>query len=149
MAPNPEDVAAGLTAVLPVLMRTVERRLALDYARPKPPDAQLALLRLVGEREGITVREAADALLMKANNVSALVSHLVGEGLLTRVPDENDRRVVHLHPTADAREQFASVDGLTADYLLAALDGLDPAQVAAIGEALPGLIALARRMHAG
>ncbi|MGW6972458.1 hypothetical protein [Streptomyces sp. NPDC054952] len=44
-------------------------------------EGRLAPLRLVGERDGLTVREAAEALLVRPNNVSTPVSQWAGQGL--------------------------------------------------------------------
>ncbi|WP_073755803.1 MarR family winged helix-turn-helix transcriptional regulator [Streptomyces sp. CB03234] len=66
------------------------------------PEGQLALLCLVGERDGVTVGVAADVLLMKPDNVSARVTQLVGLGLLERGQDPADKWVAHLHVTAEA-----------------------------------------------
>ncbi|MFF7251374.1 MarR family winged helix-turn-helix transcriptional regulator [Embleya sp. NPDC008237] len=142
-------IAAGLAAILPVLHRTVERRLVADLGRPKPPEAHLALLRVVGEREGITVREAAEALLMKANNVSALVTKLVDEGMMERHVDPGDRRVVRLRLTAQARRRSADVDALVIDYVVGALRTMTDGEVAALGSAVGALAELTRQVQPG
>ncbi|MGQ4444828.1 MarR family winged helix-turn-helix transcriptional regulator, partial [Streptomyces violaceoruber] len=95
-----DRMASGLAACLPVLHRALDRQVTARYPHPKPPEGQLALLRYVAQHEGVTVREAAEALLMKPNNVSALVSQLVEQGDLERRRDSADKRVAHLHLTA-------------------------------------------------
>lgn len=142
-------IAAGLAAVLPVLHRTVERRLIADFEHPKPPEVQLALLRVVGEREGITVREVAEALLMKPNNVSALVTKLVDEGVLERQLDPGDKRVVRLRLTAEARRRSAAVDALATGYLVDALRTMTDGEVAALGSAVGALAKLTREIQPG
>ncbi|MGA4800204.1 MarR family winged helix-turn-helix transcriptional regulator [Streptomyces lavendulocolor] len=151
-APDPSaqdisDVATGLAAVLPVLQRALDRRLAGDFPHPRPPEGQLALLRLVGERDGITVREAADALLMKPNNVSALVSRMTEDGMLERRPDPADKRVAHLHLTAEARRRLTAVQELFDGYVTEALHALTDGQRDALGSALGALHGLARHLH--
>ncbi|GJF33770.1 MarR family transcriptional regulator [Kitasatospora sp. NE20-6] len=143
-APDRDDraLASGLAAVLPVLHRALDRGLALDFPHPRLPDAQLALLLLVGEGEGVTVRAASRALLMKPNNVSALVSRLVEQGLLDRRQDEGDRRVAHLHLTAEARSRIAEAQALKAGYVETALRALTDGEAAALGSALVALRSL-------
>ncbi|MGW0808514.1 MarR family winged helix-turn-helix transcriptional regulator [Nonomuraea sp. NPDC002799] len=140
-------LVSRLGALLPRLQRAVERRVHLGFPHPTLPEGQLALLRLVKERPGITVREAAGELLMKPNNVSALVTQLAGQGELRRVPDPADRRVAHLHTTEEADRRFAIAEALTSKVLGDGLSGLSDAEVAAIGQALPALDALLRRVH--
>ncbi|MGK5629206.1 MarR family winged helix-turn-helix transcriptional regulator [Streptomyces sp. URMC 123] len=140
-------IASGLAAVLPALHRALDRRLTQDFPHPKLPEGQLALLRLVGERDGITVREAAEALLMKPNNVSALVTQLSGLGLLERRQDPADKRVAHLHVTAEARHRLTAVAALVDGYVTEALHTLTDGELDALGSALGALRSLARHIH--
>lgn len=141
-------IASAMTAVLPALHRALDRRLAQDIPYPKLPEGQLALLRLVGDREAITVRAAADELLMKPNNVSALVTQLAAQGLLERRQDPTDRRIAHLHLTPEARRRITAVGALMDGYVAEALSALTDGDLDAIGSALGALQGLARHIHA-
>lgn len=140
-------VASTLVAVVPALHRALERRMDQEFAHPKLPEGQLALLFLVEEREGITVREAAGALLMKPNNVSALVSQLTDLGLLERRQDTADKRVAHLHPTTTARQRLAEARQLKEAHIVRALHTLTDGQLDALGAALGALTSLSGRLH--
>lgn len=142
-----DHVASALVAFLPALHRALERKVGQEFPHPRLPDGQLALLFLVEEREGITVRESAEALLMKPNNVSALVSQLTELGLLERRQDPADKRVAHLHPTATARERLAEARLLKEAHMARALNTLTDGDLDALGAALGALTALARRLH--
>ncbi|MGW0548782.1 MarR family winged helix-turn-helix transcriptional regulator [Streptomyces altiplanensis] len=142
-----QHIASAMSAVLPALHRALDRRVAQDFPYPKPPEGQLALLRLVGERDGVTVRTAADVLLMKPNNVSALVTQLAAQGQLERRQDPADKRVAHLHLTAQARQRIAEVDTLMTGYVAEALRALTDGDLDAIGSALGALEGLARHVH--
>ncbi|MGW5639248.1 MarR family winged helix-turn-helix transcriptional regulator [Streptomyces sp. NPDC003832] len=142
-----DRVAAGLAERVLALHRALDRRVAADHPHPKPPEGQLALLRYVARREGATVREAAEALLMKPNNVSALVSQMTERGLLERRQDGTDKRVAHLHLTAASRGRLAEVRELEAGYVREALLSLTEGERGALGSALDALDALANRLH--
>ncbi|MGV9455987.1 MarR family winged helix-turn-helix transcriptional regulator [Streptomyces sp. NPDC003635] len=142
-----DRVAAGLAEQVPALHRALERRIAAEYPHPKPPEGQLALLRFVARREGATVREAAEALLMKPNNVSALVSRMTELELLERRQDATDKRVAHLHLTATSRQRLAEVRELEAAYLRQALLSLTEGEKDALGSVLGALNALTNRLH--
>ncbi|WP_399136930.1 MarR family winged helix-turn-helix transcriptional regulator [Streptomyces sp. NBUA17] len=142
-----DRVASGLAACLPALHRALDRQVAARYPHPKPPDAQLALLRYVAQHEGATVREAAEALLMKPNNVSALVSQLTEQGDLERRRDSADKRVAHLHLTAVARERLTEVRELETVLIRQALTPLTEGQQGALGSALDALDALTRHLR--
>lgn len=139
--------ASELAACLPALHRALERRVAADYPHPKPPEGQLALLRFVAQREGATVREAAEALLMKPNNVSALVSQLTERGELERRQDDTDKRVAHLHLTESSRRRIAEVRALEESHLGQAILSLTDGEMDALGSAVGALKALTRHLH--
>ncbi|MGW0468502.1 MarR family winged helix-turn-helix transcriptional regulator [Streptomyces sp. NPDC003027] len=144
---DPGRTAAAIVRLLPDLHRALERRADQDFPHPKPPEGQLAILRLVRERPGITVRAAAEALLMKPNNVSALVSQMVTGGLLLREQDPADKRVAHLRVTDEALSRVSAVEELFRGYVLAGLDALDDEARASLAGAMPALEELARRIR--
>ncbi|CAM5591294.1 Winged helix-turn-helix transcriptional regulator OS=Streptomyces tendae OX=1932 GN=GUR47_29525 PE=4 SV=1 [Streptomyces tendae] len=139
----------GLAACLPALHRALDRQVTARYPHPKPPEGQLALLRFVAQHEGATVREAAEALLMKPNNVSALVSQLTEQGDLERRRDSSDKRIAHLHLTATAGQRISEVRELETAFIRHALTSLTEGQQGALGSALDALDALARHLHPG
>ncbi|MGW2485774.1 MarR family winged helix-turn-helix transcriptional regulator [Streptomyces sp. NPDC001606] len=140
-------MASSLVSCLPALARAIERQVDLDYPHPKPSEAQLALLRHVDTHEGVTVRVAAEALLMKPNNVSALVTQLTEQGLLERRPDPADKRVAHLHLTPLARHRIAEVKDLMGAHVVRALHALTDGEQDALGSALGALASLERNLH--
>ncbi|MFE7711645.1 MarR family winged helix-turn-helix transcriptional regulator [Streptomyces sp. NPDC057486] len=142
-----DRVASALAACLPALNRSLDRRVARDFPTPKPPEGQLALLRFVSQQEGATVREAADALLMRPNNVSALVSQLTEKGLLERRRDAGDMRIAHLYPTSMARRELAEVRRLEGEHISRALQSLTDGEMDALGSAVGALNSLARHLH--
>ncbi|GHH94240.1 MarR family winged helix-turn-helix transcriptional regulator [Streptomyces capillispiralis] len=142
-----DRTAAGLAACLPALYRALDRRIARDFPHPKPPEGQLALLRFVARSEGTTVREAAQALLMKPNNVSTLVSQMTEAGLLERRQDSTDKRIAHLYPTDTARRRLAEVRALETEHLRQALTSLTDGELGALGSAMEALTALTHRLQ--
>ncbi|WP_123559084.1 MarR family winged helix-turn-helix transcriptional regulator [Kitasatospora cineracea] len=142
-----DSTAEVLVSVLPVLNRVLERQVALDFPHPGLPEGQLALLRLVEERAGITVREAAEVLLMKPNNVSALVTQLTDQGLLERRQDAGDKRVAHLHPTPLAASRLAEARAIKTAHLTRLLATLTDGEQDALGSALGALNSLVRHLH--
>ncbi|WP_299538562.1 MarR family winged helix-turn-helix transcriptional regulator [uncultured Streptomyces sp.] len=147
---SPQDlgrIASAITTAVPALHRALDRRVQQDFPLPKPSDGQMALLRLVREHDAITVRKAAEALLMKPNNVSALVSQMVVDGLLERRPDAADKRVIHLCLTDLALSRVTEVEQLMDGYVVEALHSLSDGERAAIGSALSALRTLTHHLH--
>lgn len=142
-----DHVAARLVACLPALSRALERQVDQDYPHPKPSEAQLALLRHVDAHDGVTVREAAEALLMKPNNVSALVTQLTEQGLLERWQDASDKRVAHLHLSPTAQQRITEVRQLMSAHVVHALRALTDGEMGALGSALGALTSLEQQLH--
>jgi DNA-binding MarR family transcriptional regulator len=142
-----DHVAAGLAACLPALNRHVKQGIDRQLPYPKLPERQLALLQYVAEHDGATVHEAAEALRMVPNNVSALVTRLTEAGLLERHQDDTDKRVAHLCVTAMARQRIGEVQDIAAAQLASALRTLTDGDRDALGSALGALEALTRRLR--
>ncbi|KOV97269.1 MarR family transcriptional regulator [Streptomyces sp. NRRL B-1140] len=142
-----DHVSAALTACLPALHRALDRQVGLDFPHPKPPEAQLALLRHVEAHDGVTVRAAAEALRMKPNNVSALVSQMTEQGLLERRQDPADKRIAHLHLTRTAQQRLTEVADLMGAHLGHALRSLTDGELEALGAALGALRSLTEQLH--
>ena len=142
-----DQVAAGLVACLPTLNRYVKQSIDRRLPHLRLPERQLALLQYVAEHADATVHEAAEALRMMPNNVSALVTRLTDAGLLERHQDDIDRRVAHLRVTAKARQRIVQAEDVAARQLAAALRTLTDGDRDALGSALGALEALTRRLR--
>jgi DNA-binding MarR family transcriptional regulator len=142
-----DQVAAGLVACLPALNRHLKQSIDRQLPYPNLPERQLALLQYVAEHDGATVHNAAEALRMVPNNVSALVTRLTEAGLLERRQDDTDKRVAHLRVTATARQRIGEVENFAAAHLASALRTLTEGDRAALGSALGALEALTRRLR--
>ncbi len=142
------SAARGVVEAASVLHRALQRRADADFEHPRPPEIHLAVLRLLRDRPGLTVRELAAELQLKPNNASAVITAMATAGMVRREPDATDRRVIHLHVTDQARARHDAVQVLYAGYTDAALATLSPAERDALGAAVPALLALAREIRA-
>ena len=97
------DLVTELFGVVGRFRRQLRRSAGRSFDAAGLTEAQAELLRLVGRRPGVSVREAATELGLVPNTASTLVSKLVGDGLLIRTVDANDRRVGRLRLTAPAQ----------------------------------------------
>jgi DNA-binding MarR family transcriptional regulator len=90
------------------------------------------------------VSEIAEKLQMQTSNVSTAVRSLVQRGLVERHPDERDRRVVLLHPTARARAERRAIEDAIAAKVIAALETVPADDLRALQDAAPVLRVLTR-----
>ncbi|MEU8816574.1 MarR family transcriptional regulator [Actinoplanes sp. NPDC048796] len=133
------EIAAEVVELAPALHRALERRADTEIDFPRPPDLQLSALRLVRRHPGTTVRELAGELQLKPNNASALVTAMVTGGLLVKENDPDDRRVVRLRLTDQARQRHDAVRDLFTGYVEAALTTLTDSERRDVAAALPVL----------
>jgi DNA-binding MarR family transcriptional regulator len=139
--------AALLVGAVHRIRRLVRQRIRAEWGSPPLPEAQLELVRLLRERPGLRVQEAADVLRVAPNTVSTLAGQLETAGLLERRTDAADRRAIHLRLTPAARARIARWRDRRYAIVEAALSELTEADRAAIAAALPALDRLAERLE--
>jgi DNA-binding MarR family transcriptional regulator len=123
------------------------RRTSRGFDTAGLTEAQGELLRLVGRRPGIAVREAAGELGLAANTASTLVSKLAFDGLLIRTVDEDDRRVGRLRLTGPAQRLADASRADRRAALAEVLAELGADQVDALARGLEVMSEITRMLH--
>ncbi|MFJ4835919.1 MarR family winged helix-turn-helix transcriptional regulator [Streptomyces sp. NPDC088747] len=139
----PEALADALSG----LQRLIRRRLRSGMSAPQLRGAEIDLLRLVVDRPGIGVSEAAKELYLAGNSVSTLVNRLAAEGYLIRETDPADRRAARLLPSPVAEARLRDWRLRRAALVRRQVTRLDEADRAALEAALPALRRLATNLH--
>jgi DNA-binding MarR family transcriptional regulator len=138
--------AADLLTALSAVRRTARQAVRRAW-RDKPlPTSQSELLRLVADRPGIAVAEAARELRLAPNTVSTLVGRLAGQDLLDRERAVADARSVRLRVTPEARQRITDWRDLRADLTQQAMAQLTAEDRRAMAQAVPALLRLAERL---
>jgi len=65
---------------------------------------QVAVLFILNKVGKSPMSELGKCLLVSKPNITFLVDHLVEDGLVKRVPDESDRRVIYIHLTEKGKQ---------------------------------------------
>jgi DNA-binding MarR family transcriptional regulator len=78
---------------------------------------------------GLPVSAVADGLLNRASDTTRLVDRLERAGLVERLRDPSDRRVVLVRTTAEGRRRFAAVTPRLQDFHAHQWDHLDAGEV--------------------
>jgi len=138
--------AAELLAAISAVRRTARQAVRKAWHEEPLPTAQSELLRLVADRPGITVAEAARELRLAPNTVSTLVGRLAGQGLLGRERAQADARSVLLSVTRRARQRLADWRDLRADLTQIAILQLAEEDRRILAYAAPALLRLAERL---
>ena len=118
-----------------VIEKRIRQKLADEFDTTLPRFDVLAALDR--NPEGLTMSELSNWLLVSAGNVTSIVTRLIDDGLIERLADGGDRRVIRVKLTAPGQTRFDEmarghegwVDHLMADLgeseINALLDGLD------------------------
>ena len=142
-----DDLVGELFTVVGRFRRQLRRSTGGGFDGTGLTQSQGELLRLVGRRPGISVREAAAELSLVPNTASTLVSRLVADGMLVRTVDEADRRVGRLRLTPSAQRIADESRAARRAALAAVLAQLDDAQIKDLAKGLDVLSELTRLMH--
>ncbi|WP_300552469.1 MarR family transcriptional regulator [Maricaulis sp.] len=99
---------------------------------------------LVREDKPMTMGALSRRLLVSNGNVTGLISRLVEDGLVTRNPDPQDRRVMVIELTAQGRRDFTRMAEAHAGWLNEFIGQIDPALTHRLRD---DLVALRRSLH--
>ncbi|MBB5953529.1 DNA-binding MarR family transcriptional regulator [Saccharothrix tamanrassetensis] len=140
------DVDASPVAVLgrvARLARLVERELKefLAHFELEPGEFEvLTTLRRTGGAEGLTAGAFLNAALVTAGAITNRIDRMAAKGLVERVPDGTDRRVVRIKLTDAGR---VLVDSMLAEHMARyarLLEPLDPGTREVVADALRALL---------
>ena len=144
------DVIKGADAIeiadrlRPVLL-TMGRELRREVAQLGVTGGQASLLAAIHREPGIGVRELADLERMSAPGMSANLSRLERMGYVIRTRGTSgDRRRVGLTLSPDGEEMLQRIRSLRTRWLAERLEGLSPAELAAVDAAIEPLSHLLR-----
>jgi len=117
-------------------------RLLAELLRPLGlSPSQAEVLRVLTDEPGLSLQQLGRRLVCEAGSPSRLVDGLVRAELLTRIPDDTDRRSVRLHLTDAGHTAARAVTHREAELYALLERALDPATLAAANRALERVVA--------
>jgi DNA-binding MarR family transcriptional regulator len=141
------DLVSEVFSVVGRFRRQLRRSAGRGFDATGLTEAQAELLRLVGRRPDISIREAAAELGLMPNTASTLVSRLAAGGLLNRTVDADDRRVGRLRLTETAQHIADRSRAAGRAALAEVLGELDEDQIDALSEGLSVMADITRRLQ--
>ena len=108
---------------------------------------QLKALLLISEEAGIRMRELARRLGGSFSNATVLVDRLVDRGLVERLADPQDRRVVLVRAADEGRQLIEQLVTSWRTLSSPLLETLTPEDLSKVHEALRVLLEAAQRNH--
>jgi DNA-binding MarR family transcriptional regulator len=104
-----------------VIGKAVER----DLATRGLSVARYSILRMLTQREPMPLSWIADKHFSQRSNITAVVDRLVRDGLVERLPDPVDRRVIRVQLTTLGRETVDAARSPHLDFLAKIMSPLD------------------------
>ncbi|GAY10767.1 MarR family winged helix-turn-helix transcriptional regulator [Pseudonocardia sp. N23] len=138
--PADED-PTPLAARLGLVVGRLNRRIRIDGRQSVPP-LQLSTLVTVEQKGPLRLSDLARREAVTAPTMSRVLTALDEQGLVVRTVDPDDARGVLITLSDKGAEVLSEVRNHRTALLARRLRRLDPAQVAALTEALPALEAL-------
>lgn len=86
--------------------------------------------------DGLKMNELSRRMMVTGGNVTGITDQLVAEGLVERVEVEGDRRAYRVRLTPHGRALFGEMARQHEGWIVAAFEGLTPAEVEALHQLL-------------
>jgi DNA-binding MarR family transcriptional regulator len=145
---DPDDPQSRMQHALWRVLRSLVFRGDPDSPLNELPLSQLKCLHVVGEQEGQKMVDVAHRMEIKLPALSQIVDRLVKRGLLVRQADPNDRRVVRLVLTEEARAILTEANANRQARMMATAGNLDTKAVEKVTEGLSLLALAAEKVEA-
>lgn len=129
-----EDIANDILDSFPILFRRVSR----GEARPgcKKFDPSRFVLRAVWKHGPVRMSEIGKHMGISKPYMTLLVNKLINEGLVERVPDPNDRRVVNVTITDAGRDAIREFMRSARETVIRNLSSLDSGDISSLHESM-------------
>jgi DNA-binding MarR family transcriptional regulator len=116
------------------IVREIHRGIPHEWLETEVTMPQLKTLMVLYGMDQATMGELAEALGTGVSTVTGIIDRLVEHGLVQRVEDPRDRRIVVGRPTAAGVALVDRLLGAARDQMRRFLERLDPAQIHLVAE---------------
>ena len=139
------ELAVGIRSVIGRLARGLRQAGSQSDLSP----SQYEVFGTIARRGDLKLSDLAAIEGINPTLLSRIVAKLEADQLVTRAPDAEDRRVVHVVPTAKGRRRYEQIRNARTDAVSLAIAGLTDAERRRLAAALPVLESLAATLRDG
>ncbi|MFY9605882.1 MAG: MarR family transcriptional regulator [Thermoplasmata archaeon] len=140
-----EDIADDFMDLLPTFFRRISREEARPGARKFDPSH--FVLRAALKHGPIRMSEIGRHIGVSKPYMTALVNKLISEGLVERVPDPGDRRVVNVRITDAGRDAVKQLTRRTRETVIKNLSSLDPEDISTLHELMKNIRGIVSKLE--
>jgi len=145
-----KSVAQDLFAIMPLIVRGIRRRFAgkgiMDILGSGITPAHVHILRILRFEGTLNVTGIGQKLLIRGPQMTYLIDNLVDQGMVERVPDPNDRRVINIVLTDKGRKILESHEKTIIDSISANLSALSEDELKELSTSLRSLKEILSRL---
>lgn len=142
-----ENIAQNLFVVVPPLKKKMFR-LDIVQAEHGIPFSHIQVLSMLNESGSMSVSEISRKLGIAKPNITPLVDRLISKGLVDRVRDLSDRRVVNVVILPAGQEKLASIRQSIAEQVSSWTENLSVQDFKDLNDALETLAKILHTMDA-
>lgn len=152
MSPSPkgraDDIVSEIGAQVAGLRSTTLQSFCAQHLHRDISLPQLCILMTVHERGPMTVSELAHLFMTSMSSASSILDRMEERGLVVRVRDGKDRRVVSVEVSERGRDVAEEFVGLKRDHLTRLLEVMTEAELTSLLAGLGALRAALARLNA-
>lgn len=125
-----DSITDNLLNILPLIHRKL---LKVEFERVNPNLSRLhyIVLRILNDHSRLPISEIGKNLFIPKPQMTALVDRLIQFGMVARLPDTEDRRVININLTDAGRKTLEECDKLIRDSIRQKLSSLTPGDLEA------------------
>jgi len=135
---------------MPLIVRGIRRRFAgkeiMDILGSGITPAHVHILRILRFEGTLNVTGIGQKLLIRGPQMTYLIDNLVDQGMVERVPDPNDRRVINIVLTDKGRKILESHEKTIIDSISANLSALSEDELKELSTSLRSLKEMLSRL---
>jgi len=139
---EPTEKERQLAEHLRVALGRLNRSLRLTHVQEDLPPSQREVLMAIARAGTLRLSELAREEGLNPTMVSRIVGKLEAAGMVTRTPDPDDARVIHLAATPEGTALRETIRNERTDALLYALRNLSKEEKQSLNAAAPALEAI-------
>jgi MarR family 2-MHQ and catechol resistance regulon transcriptional repressor len=112
---------------------TIDRTISETYRTRDLTSGQFGVLESIHHLGPMYQGQLGEKLLQSKGNISTIVSNLVERGLVERRRDEEDRRYVKIHLTAEGEDVISDLFPKHVQNIMATFDALEDEEIEELG----------------
>lgn len=134
-----DEVIGSVLVGLGEMFRDLRCAAAEPFVKHGASMTQVHVLRHLEQHGPMPMSRLADLLDVSVSNATGLIDRMVERGLVERVGDPEDRRVVLVRPSAAGLQALDDADGIKLERMRGICERLDDAQLQRISTAIAEL----------